>query len=843
MPPLTFTPFDASRCRDRSPAPAPAPAAAPFSTPPFSPPFKTAPFSSPPFKSEPFSPPFKTEPFSPPPFSSPPFSSPPFSSPPFSSPAPFSPPSSPAPVSTPTATSCLTPISTRPRVVTPAQQRALAELDAHMWSVPPPNSRFETLTRPTPAHIAPSPPPSPPTTADEFAKSACALIEKILDLGTVRMDSKVADFLETDGVLPLFVNYLTRIPAESDEGGAESATTTEKMDRNADLVPTMRSYHVMEMLSATHPVNAQFADRHLAEIVTLLLDALAPNSDANLYHFAKVLETLVKRWTVRVIDRLVYTTRANPPLLRLVPHLDHPAVSAVLLTCLLHAAPENPRERAMRFSHLDDTGFLDALVNNLDSSNELLACATVDFLRQLVEEGMRCDNCNDLFRALTTRPAILDHLLDLIEHGKPYQRRAVVAFLHALVVKMIPKPPTTMSSSFGQGDSSLTILAASIAHSLVPALSILTDYVARCPALSSTQHLTALELLLPVMNAASTQDLERHVAAAFWHHLAETALVTCPTAVILAVYYRLIHGLLGRGSVALVRAALVKPKVMLRLIGYYISGTAHVIPVRDLDPAALPPPPRPRTDLHAYALLILNLVRLTAAARGPQSYLGQVWAAHGWYAAFEPILRRDTASQVVPLLPGKPWAGRLGRRPVPHVVPDPVKTEFVDRGCFFLPPGTVALTPDQHVGVDLGSKYAICLGFPVVVARPAAGNNGSPMSSAGKRTAAKLPCSPPLTDDDEHDQTNHRHRHRRGAKRKSRAALFAELAESCITVAKKEEAEQAPLTPEKPALSLLRRPGWGGAMPGSPTPARSCGGWGAVSAAASESGMRRGAPW
>ncbi|KNE59566.1 hypothetical protein AMAG_03829 [Allomyces macrogynus ATCC 38327] len=469
-------------------------------------------------------------------------------------------------MSTPTATLCLTPISTRPRGVTPAQQRALAELDAHMWSVPPPNSRFETLTRPTPrAYRAPT----------SFTKSACALIEKILDLGTVRMDSKVADFLDTDGVLPLFVNYLTRIPssddAEDDPEVAERGAT-QKTDRNADLVPTMRSYHVMEMLSATHPVNAQFADRHLAEIVTLLLDALAPNSDANLYHFAKVLETLVKRWPVRVIDRLVYTTRADPPLLRLIPHLGHPAVSAVLLTCLLHAAPENPRERAMRFSHLDDTGFLDALVQNLDSPNELLACMTVDFLRQLVEEGMRCDNCNDLFRALTTRPTILDHLLDLIEHGKPYQRRAVVAFLHALVVKMIPKPPTTMSSSFGQGDSSLTILAASIAHSLVPALSILTDYVTRCPALSSSQHLTALELLLLVMNAATTQDLERHVSAAFWHHLADTALVTCPTAVILAVYYRLIHGLLGRGSVALVRAALIKPKVMLRLIGYYVSA-------------------------------------------------------------------------------------------------------------------------------------------------------------------------------------------------------------------------------------------------------------------------------
>ncbi|KNE71537.1 hypothetical protein AMAG_20383 [Allomyces macrogynus ATCC 38327] len=441
-----------------------------------------------------------------------------------------------------------------------------------------------------------------PLARDEFVASARVLIEKILDLETIRMDARVVDFLSTDGVLPLFLGYLTRVPPNERPRSMNAEwTITPEITRNRDVAArqddsitrnrdvaldkTIRSYFVMEMLCATNPANAGFVEKHLDAIVAHLFDALALNSDANLYHFGRVIESLVKRFTQRVMARIVYEHPADdavavvPLVMSMVPYVHHPAVASALLTCIMHQASDHPRERTQRFVHFQALELIECIVHNVHSAVPELVAATVQFMRVLVDEAVKCDNSSMLFMSLATDMHLLDSFFSLLTSTHSYHTDAVVSILHALVVKSIPKPPSTLPT-FTATDSALFHVSKSLATALIPHLGLLARTLISP---SSTTFMESLELVQHVVLLADASTLESAISPDVWRSVADTMLRTHRSGIYWAVYYRILHYVLATGSQTLIRHAMVKPKLLLRLIAEYVSGDADA-------PVCLPPP-------------------------------------------------------------------------------------------------------------------------------------------------------------------------------------------------------------------------------------------------------------
>ncbi|KAJ3369858.1 hypothetical protein GGF31_004931 [Allomyces arbusculus] len=713
-----------------------------------------------------------------------------------------------------------------------------------------------------------------PLAQDEFVASARVLIEKILDLETIRMDARVVDFLSTEGVLPLFLGYLTRVPPNERPRPMDAEwTITPEITRNRDVAldKTIRSYFVMEMLCATNPANAGFVEKHLDAIVAHLFEALALNSDANLHHFGRVIESLVKRFTQRVMARIVYEHPADdavavvPLVMSMVPYVHHPAVASALLTCIMHQASDHPRERTQRFVHFQALELIECVVHNVHSTVPELVAATVQFVRVLVDEAVKCDNSSMLFMSLATDMHLLDSFLSLLTSPHSYHTDAVVSILHALVVKSIPKPPSTLPT-FTATDSALFHVSKSLAQALIPELGLLARTLI---APSSTTFMESLELVQHVVLLADAATLESAISPDIWRSVADMMLRTHRSGIYWAVYYRILHYVLATGSQTLIRHAMVKPKLLLRLIAEYVSGEADApvclpppTPTASVGPAprarrrtqsmtksaSTSMPPRPRrmsafasasterlgavpenrvpatavtpasssiglappegaganvrrsADVHAYAVVILNLVRLTADARGHDDYLSQLMTSHPAYQAFMPVLLRETSRQVATLDDGRTaWGrGRLGRRPVPQFVPDALRIAFVDRDVpgineARLPPAVLAISRDQDRGVGLGSKYSICLGFSPDLAPPP-----TPILSSGEDDTCGLVAVDDDVDDSDGSATaanGDTKKRRRRARRRSRQELFDELRRSLAIPNSKPGAPTLPKCP------------------------------------------------
>ncbi|KAI9148565.1 hypothetical protein H9P43_010163 [Blastocladiella emersonii ATCC 22665] len=791
---------------------------------------------------------------------------------------------------------------------TTATSTSTASSTATMASGPPSAAASAPVS---PAMGSPaSPSDSAPQSAADFEASARALVEKILDLNTIRLEAKMAEFFATPGVLPIFLSYIARIPTGELPHHSAADWTIDRalaaLDaRDRRLEPTILSYRAMDILCATNPVNASFVDRHLGPIVDGLFDVLATNSHGNLYHFAQVLDSFLRRNpTLPVIDLLLSPSpprSASPadaaaasdsdtdgdaarPLFplyfRLLRHLHHPAIPPLALSILTVTKVGHPN-RAERFARLQEAQFIEFLVTNIEAELPDLVAATVDLFGPLVDEVLRMDGCSVLFMSLATDHALLRRFVSLVKCGKDYQRNAVFAILHALVVRSVPKPLTSTAPA----PMSEAALATSIAHvmslALTPHLPVLAAAVSDLTVASV--QLKALELVQHLVFKASdaaVQTIESALTALFWRNLTDLVLLHHPTSPFLAVYFRLLRTVLVVGSDTLLRWAIAKPKLIQRLIGYYESGDASApvdpvsipgmsrkrsmqlakllqipAPVPEAAPSAAAPAivsaPTPAeafanaananangffgagangatdglangefipvraaaTDLHAFAILVLNLIRLTADAVGPEHYLGRLLMAMPRYQSFLATLHQQTRVQVTQTLRDFPTSHRMARWPAPQVMPDQVRVEFVEKS-MFAQPGTVPLTSDQELGIELGSRYAVCLGFHPSLVPPAVPivtikEPVTATQAAAATTPDSEPGSPwPYLDDPNAplspvtlgDGSGSIKRRRRRTRRKSRAELFEELRSTGIII-KADGATIGPMSPGLPSPS------------------------------------------
>ncbi|ORZ39663.1 hypothetical protein BCR44DRAFT_1252049 [Catenaria anguillulae PL171] len=713
---------------------------------------------------------------------------------------------------------------------------------------------------------SPTEPEYTPHTQSEFERSARMLIEKLIELGTMRLDAKMREFLDTPGVMPIFLSYMTRLP----DGQPPIHMASDKnidprlfRDRNRDLEPTIASYRVMDILCTTNPFNSSLVEANLELIVHSLFDMLAINSDANLYHFANVLDSFLRRANpvLPIVDYMLvnphdYDSQNEhsgplfPFFLRLLRFLHIPPISSLVVQCLTHAKQGLPK-RTQRFDWLHELCFVEHLLCNLRSDYEPLVQATVELFTTIVDEVLRLDGSGMLFVKLAEKEPLPD-LIKRLDAPHDFQRHAVVSILHALVIRAVPKPLTSTAIPSSPTSSVAATLSQAMTAALTPHLA---DFARILPQIQPASiQLQCLELLQALFSdiaetESSAAILEEALDAAHWRHLADTVLLYHPTAPFLAPYFRILRVALLTGSQTVLKRALVKPRVIQRLVRFYTHGDA-TMPV---DPPVVPglgrkrsmqliklgllsadsPPPSPRlppsipelaefiprtacSDLHSFALLILNLIRLAADVRGPGDYLWDLLNSLTDYQAFLPILREQTLLQVqTPSRPEDFPTPRMPKWPAPQVTPDPVRVEFVDaaprrpswqhsppphggtrsfssmmgQGEAGVP--TVTLTLEMDQGIDLGSKYAVCLGFdanlrpPHVARRSSAAGSvqvrgrdfGTPTSTSSSSGASG---ASPVSEEASAGTGAASKKRRR--KRKSRQELFLELRAQGIVV-------------------------------------------------------------
>ncbi|KAI9224423.1 hypothetical protein BC828DRAFT_373480 [Blastocladiella britannica] len=778
-------------------------------------------------------------------------------------------------------------------------------------------------------------PPAQMTATEEYMRSARRIIDQILDLDPVRLDSKMAAFLNSDGVLEVFLSYITRMP-----NGPRSAPVTLdaswawdqriRRQRDRDYTATMQSYRVMDILCATNPVNGQLAERRLKDIVRILFDSLALNSDANLYHFAEVLHSFLRRNApvLHVIQELLATPASwdgmqvgdsmEPPFLRLLRYLHVPPVSSLVITCLMHGK-HGLADRTERYARLQEAQFIECLLRNITYPFPELVEATVDLFSPLVDDVLRLDGSGALFMSLATDKQVLQSVFDCLDSPLTYQREAVISIFHALIVRSVPKPLSSTATSTPATHSVAFTLSQALSTNLLPYLGAIA---ASLPTLQrSSLKLQALELITAIAAEGQMDELETALPAAFWRHVTDLVLVEFPTAPFLAPYFRLLRTALDHDqSTALVRGAIVKPRLVQRLISYYENGDASFpattaaravppgmgrkrsmqlaklniawgtirgvgglwgnaaasapsSPVTRSAPVSPPDSPRalatPRptpsriaqSDLHAFTLLLLNLVRLHADMRPGGDYLVDVLHCMPEYNRFLSTLRSQTEALVKASRRPSLFSSslRLPKWPAPQIAPDPVRVDFIERdatpppspsvgyavarGAIPLPPPppkspssfsalqfaappvtSVALTTAQELSIDLGSKYAVCLGFdprlrpalPVNRAARAAAA-GTTLASVNERSAAAAAATPAdgavLVAASPAAGGGSLAKRRRVRRRKSRAQLFAELTPDVVVRRREDGASEstkatrsptAPPTPTHPAVVQMR---------------------------------------
>jgi hypothetical protein len=181
----------------------------------------------------------------------------------------------------------------------------------------------------------------------------------------------------------------------------------------------------------------------------------------------------------------------------------------------------------------------------------------------------------------------------------------------------VPKPMSSHPGTNSPSESSILQLSISISTSLSRHLCNLCDYFSTSSA--GYRKFACLELIYQIMDVTPNDQLEK-ISPLFWNCLLETSLSSKSSSIYSVLFYRILYLLVARGSVALVRSALVRPKVIARLIDSYENNQL-------------------RCDLDAFVLLLFNFLRLTADARGPRDYLSQILRSNHKYHGFLSQLR------------------------------------------------------------------------------------------------------------------------------------------------------------------------------------------------------------
>ncbi|KAI9022753.1 hypothetical protein CLU79DRAFT_835119 [Phycomyces nitens] len=599
------------------------------------------------------------------------------------------------------------------------------------------------------------PSPKEPETASvpsdtDFKSTSEALIKKLLQLSSPRLDIKIVSVLQLEGMMDLFMSHITRLNPNKPKINLETLTLLEKVDLAAherdleDLKATKRSYHAMELLCGNSANHFWVQDSRFQVIVSNLLDVFLSNSDGNLNHFGNIFQHFVRRHPCSMLDFVIIKKQSSRFFDLLLPYITQgPVVDSILsLLFVRDIDSETEKKRGKAHQKLQEMGFLEWLLDAIQvKDHPQFAEAAQELLLRVIEETSHVDNGGALLKSLQSEggPVIIDTLVKLIMGQKPSKERS----MNINVLKLLVKSGTltTRASTLSQPvQGPLYAISVRTQKLLAKHMSELCSVVVSDRnSLSTKMHpLTTsdLELLqvihLTLMHAEDTTQLLEAMTPAFWK-----ILVNSSSNIYHTFFFRLFYLVLNIGHEPTLLLIIRKQKLLTRLVDVYTDKNHQ-------------------TDNRGFILLILNYLRLMADVNH-SSLIHRIVTSHPRFQDFLPTLRAETLVQTQA---NADWKLDSCPRPPPHIGPSPPI-----RSAPFSPySATLPLMggPGDHdetwsCGIDLGSDFAYCLGFDQDVkpdgAETPAGHlsrRGSVHSSSGE-SAQSEDSRPPSPNDYHHD--------------------------------------------------------------------------------------------
>ncbi|ORY96243.1 hypothetical protein BCR43DRAFT_491331 [Syncephalastrum racemosum] len=552
----------------------------------------------------------------------------------------------------------------------------------------------------------------------DYKATSTLLLRKLLELPNPRMDTKIVNVLLLDGVMDIFMSHMTcfdeketDVKPTPDELGRLSlveklqlASRSRKWD---DAKAIERSYHAMELLCGTSSNHYRVQDTCLDTIVDHLFSILLPNSNGNFNHFGKVFQHFVRRHPVEMLERVIMRNNATYLFDYLLPNANEGAITESILVLLTAPSTKDVVALAKRraaFERLDELDFIKILLEAFHLRGFSAYVSRIkEMTLRLIEEMSQMEHSEFLFKVFydeTKGPATIRSLLELIaREDRGHTRHATILVLKALV--NCGTPPSRSSTIAQPIHGPLYNISLHIRNLISHHISdICILFIKDRPCISTKiRPLTLADMDLLDIFYQSLSDASDQIQAldavpvAFWKMFVNSFFEKNTCNMYHTLFYRIFRLVLRinheRPLIILIR----KQKLLTRLIETYQDKSRH-------------------TDNRGFILLILNHLRLSADA-DDTTLVHRMVTLHPRFQEFLPELRDETFAQVE-----ERYSWRLvgGSRPAPHLGPSPpIRPSQLFSSSYngtTLPlMGGPGDHPEEHLGIDLGSDYAYCLGF------------------------------------------------------------------------------------------------------------------------------------
>ncbi|KAI7883207.1 hypothetical protein K492DRAFT_205611, partial [Lichtheimia hyalospora FSU 10163] len=546
-----------------------------------------------------------------------------------------------------------------------------------------------------------------PTSDPGYKATSEALVRKLLQLSSPRMDIKIVSVLLHEGVMDIFMSHISRLKEEQDVVSSSLSDRIKyaghKRDTD-DLEATKRSYHAMELLCGTSANHYWVQDSCFQTIVSHLVDVLSSNSDGNLNHFGKIFQHMVRRHPCDMMNYMILDGDAYRFFDILLPYLAHGPITDSILS-LLFVYDNNEESRTKRQDSLEMLSkhgflqwFLDAiqLADHPDFSN-----AAKDLFLRIMEEASQMDGSAPLFNELMedTGANIVSFLVKCIkDQGPSRNRQHTINMLKSLATS--GSPPTRASSTAQPIQGPLYSICHRVRELLTDHIStlcniILQDYDSLPSHSFSVSHMAILDIIYSTLSDASDQETVLDaVPDAFWKMYIDLFFEKTTSSIYHTMFYKIFYLLLSINYEPILSTILQEHDLITRMIQSYDKGKAP--------------------ESRGFVLLMLNHLRLKSDA-DDSGLVHRIMSSHQQYKEFLPTLRSDTLAQTETKYA---WKLDTCARPAPHLGPTPplrfslMYTSYNAATLPLMGAGEPEPMDDaSSSGIDLGSDFAYCLGF------------------------------------------------------------------------------------------------------------------------------------
>ncbi|KAI7888218.1 regulator of Vps4 activity in the MVB pathway-domain-containing protein [Mucor mucedo] len=518
---------------------------------------------------------------------------------------------------------------------------------------------------------------TPAVTDATFKSTSVALIEKLLQFSTPRLDVKIVNVLFLEGMMDIFMTHVTRLDPNGPKVDLDQCSLEEQLAYSEhvrdveDLEATKRSYHAMELLSGTTANHLWVQNAKFHDIVTHLFQVFLPNSHGNFNHFFKIFQRLIRRHPCDMLNVVILRNKASILFNYMLPYLTESSITDAILSLIFVRDINTETKEAREKSHayLQELGFLEWIIQSMQ-----------------IKEASQVDNGDILFKSLRTDKGMemMEVLVKNVIDNPPSEERDGTINIIKLLVKsgMLTTRASSMSQPVQGPLYYISLRSQELLIKHIPSFCSLfakdrhTSNTKIAPLTTSDMDL--LDIIYQTLyNANEKTQMLASTPSAFWKILVNSFFEKSSSNIYHTLFYRI---------VCLTLSINYEPTLIV------LSVKTNIL----------------HLETRGFILLILNQLRLMADAHH-SDLISRIIDNHPRFREFLPTLRTDTLAQLEPIYT---WKLEACPRPPAHLGPTPpIQAVHFSPYAGTLPLMTNANDHDEASGIDLGSDYAYCLGF------------------------------------------------------------------------------------------------------------------------------------